>query len=207
MAIGTKSPRRRGATREEILNAVCKAIVADGYARVNLQDVASALGISKGSIYYHVGSKEQVLYENIVARYEHMLQRFDEILHYPFSARDRLRLYLRERTRYASKALLDTKIDREAHYLTPEHWEEFLGLRDAHQQKLIQLIEEGIAAGEFRNVESPKIFAFGILGLVSQFQSWFRDDGDLTRDQVADLWWDAACHGLLLHPSGASAAK
>lgn len=200
MAQSARAGGRRGASRAEIVEAVSRAIVDDGYARVNLQDVAASLGISKGSIYYHVGSKEQVLYENIVTRYTQVLSRFDEILHYPFPARDRLRLYLRERTREAVAAPMTVASDREAHYLTEEHRAEYTRLRDLHQARLIGLIEEGIASGEFRSLQSPKMFAFGILGLVSQFNSWFRDGGELTRDQVADIWWEGICNGLVSHP-------
>jgi AcrR family transcriptional regulator len=202
-----KPAKRRGATRDEIVDAVCRAIVKDGYARVNLQDVASALGISKGSIYYHVGSKEQVLYENIVSRYQRTLDRFDEILGYPLSAKDRLRLYLRERTRIGTTLRFEPQIDREAHYLTEEHRAEYIRLRDEHQARLVQLLEEGMASGEFRQLPNMRMFAFGILGLVAQFHIWYRTDGELTRDQVADLWWDQVCEGLVMRRGGESAGK
>src|SRR5690606_30303130 len=87
---------RKPSTAESIHRAVADAIAAHGMARVNLQDVAAQLGISKSSIYYHVGSVEQVLYEDLMRRYQSFLERFDVILSYPFSAPDRLRLYMRE---------------------------------------------------------------------------------------------------------------
>lgn len=198
-----QEPKGKSVPRDEVVAALRRAMVEQGYAKVNLRDVAAGLGISKGMIYYHVGSKEQVLYETVMQRYRRLGEHFEGIMGYPIPARDRLRIYLRERTR--DDTTPDARLDDEARYMIPAHWQEYITVRDAHQERLVRLLEDGIAAGELRGLPDAKIAAFAILGMMAEFHHWYRDGGRLSRDEVADLWWELICNGIL--PPGGPAAQ
>ena len=49
--------------REEILKATCREVVARGFASTRVRDVAEALGISTGLVFYHFASKDKLLGE------------------------------------------------------------------------------------------------------------------------------------------------
>ena len=55
-----KAPRRR---HEEILEAAARVFHEKGYESTSIQDIADAVGILKGSLYYYIDSKEDLLYE------------------------------------------------------------------------------------------------------------------------------------------------
>ena len=63
--------------------------------------------------------------------------------------------------------------------------------RRAIYDEYVHLIREGIATGEFRPVD-PQIAAFGIIGMANWTSRWFRADGRLTAEEVADSIADLA---------------
>lgn len=61
---------RKGRDREqrwdEIVLAAAKVFFEKGYEGASLQDIASAVGLLKGSIYYYIDTKEDLLFELVV---------------------------------------------------------------------------------------------------------------------------------------------
>jgi AcrR family transcriptional regulator len=48
--------------RKEIINESTKVFVKKGYHQTNMRELSSAIGMSVGSIYHYVGSKQDILY-------------------------------------------------------------------------------------------------------------------------------------------------
>src|SRR4051794_21445297 len=65
MSSARKSPSEsvRRNRSDEILPAAIKVFSEKGYAAASLQDLASAVGLLKGSLYHYIDSKEAVLFE------------------------------------------------------------------------------------------------------------------------------------------------
>ena len=59
-------PLRR---REEVLAAAARLFFEQGYAATSTTDIARELGMHRGSIYYYLSTKEDLLYELIEQRY------------------------------------------------------------------------------------------------------------------------------------------
>ena len=79
--------------------------------------------------------------------------------------------------------------------LTPEHRAEYMAMRDAYEQELRSLVRGGIEAGELRPVD-PKLTAFAILGIGQSVGRWYRADGPLTPEQIAEQYVDFILAGL-----------
>ena len=66
MADGAALPRppsKSEATRQSILHAAAGLFRQQGYAAVSLRDIAEAVGMKTGSLYYHFSSKESLVEE------------------------------------------------------------------------------------------------------------------------------------------------
>src|SRR5438874_2543096 len=50
------------AIRSDIVDAAAKVFGAHGYERATLDEIASIVGMQKGSLYYHISSKEELLF-------------------------------------------------------------------------------------------------------------------------------------------------
>ena len=58
-----KPPTKSEATRQSILHAAAGLFRQQGYAAVSLRDIAEAVGMKTGSLYYHFNSKESLVEE------------------------------------------------------------------------------------------------------------------------------------------------
>lgn len=58
----TKSPELVDSRRDEIVQAAIKLFVAKAYAQTTMSQIAERCGISKGSLYNYVGSKDDIVY-------------------------------------------------------------------------------------------------------------------------------------------------
>ena len=96
-ARNTKTPRRA----EEVLACAVEIFNERGYAATSVGDIADALGILKGSLYYYIESKEDLLF-NIVGEVHEASREIveDALAREDLHARDRLALYVRNQTRY-----------------------------------------------------------------------------------------------------------
>lgn len=193
----SRAYQRNIVTRAEVLQAVAMSITEDGFAKADLRVVAKRLGVSPATVYYHIGSKEQALFECLMERHGAWLGRTREIVQSPLPADLRLRAYLRERARLAdANHRLSTALLSEIRYLEPAHYTACLALRDEVDRLLLGLLEEGISTGELKPLANPKIALFGILDMLTRLHVWFREDGPLTRDEIAEIWWDVIFKGI-----------
>ena len=76
-------------------------------------------------------------------------------------------------------------------------------MRDAYEREFRELLEGGIAAGEFRPVD-PKLTAFAIIGIGHTVGRWYRPDGPLSPEQIAAQYVDFILAGLRAEPLGAT---
>lgn len=185
--------------REEVLRAAALEFLEKGYPGATIQGIADHLSISKGAAHHRMGSKEQLFYEILVTGSGDAVRRLQEIISYPLTPSDRLRLALllsMSAMLTEPQGQLAFEVPSYLSYLSAEHRAHVGALRDKYQEGIVQLIEEGIKVGEFRDLPDPKVVGFGLIGLCRSLRPWFRPDGPLSFAQVAEIWWDLAVKGL-----------
>lgn len=65
---GEEGSPKLGGRRQELVDAAANIFAEKGYHATSVQDIASELGILKGSIYYYIDSKEDLLYDIVRRR-------------------------------------------------------------------------------------------------------------------------------------------
>jgi AcrR family transcriptional regulator len=94
----SRGPRRRSA---EILEAAVRVFYKRGYSGATVQNIADELGILKGSLYYYIDTKEDLLFQLIEEVHTQVQRILDEV-----QAEDgleplrRLELYVRRQVEY-----------------------------------------------------------------------------------------------------------
>jgi AcrR family transcriptional regulator len=81
---------RPALTRDEILAAAANVFRRDGYQSARMDDVADALGITKGGLYYYVRTKHELLFDIILPPYRDAVAHLDGVLASPRSTPDRI---------------------------------------------------------------------------------------------------------------------
>ncbi|MBL7488174.1 TetR/AcrR family transcriptional regulator [Frankia sp. AgB1.9] len=188
-------PRSAAALRQRILDEVTRLFVEKGYHGVGIQEISDAVGLKRGGLYHHIGSKELLLFEISMT----LLRQATEITE-PIVADDgppdaRLRALARALLRHHlthgdgwSVAI------HEARFLSDEHRKEVIAARDEFEQIWRDVLDEGAARGLWRPVDGVDVR--GILGTFNSAARWLRPDGPLPPEQIADRYVDLLLDGL-----------
>ena len=67
-------------TRERIIAAAAELFVENGYEQTSIQDILDTTGLSKGGLYHHFKSKEQILEAVMERRIQYVGKRFHELI-------------------------------------------------------------------------------------------------------------------------------
>lgn len=193
--------QRRAEKEDQLLEAATRLFKEKGYHSTSMQELAEALGMQKGSLYYYIDSKEELLRRLMERATSFMASQIDEIYAADLPPAEKLRWALENH----AVTMMD-HLDLVAVYLheyrnlPPERMAEALAVRKHYEQVLTQIVEDGIAAGEFRPV-NVKMAVFGMLGMLNWTHQWFSPDGAFSSHEVAATLAGLAMHGLAV-PAG-----
>lgn len=180
-------------TSSRIEEAALGLFFDQGYSATTMREIALACGLTAGSLYNHFPSKEQLLY-TIVKRVHDVLDRdlADAVKTAGDEPRDQLRAYVYRH------ALLHTGLRKEARVANLEiaslpepQRAEIVETRRRLRHDLRQIIDRGVAAGIF-DVADSSVVANAILNMSIRIPDWFRRDGSLSAEDVAELHADLA---------------
>jgi AcrR family transcriptional regulator len=148
---GSRVQRKRGRRMQEIVAVAAELFGEHGYDAVSLDDVAERLDVTKGSLYHYFSGKEELAgaaIETLGTTWTDRLGDLAERVGGPPTAR--LRVLVREQLIVAVR-------DHPAGlglFLVPDDWPEaqravIKELRRRHDRLFRDVVEEGVAAGEF----------------------------------------------------------
>lgn len=196
-------PERTAERREEILAAAAKVFAEQGYDRATIADIAQAMGVSKGVVYYLFRSKEEVVFAIMVDTHLEAHRRLAEANASSGSHAERFRAALRalasynldEATRYRSMALSMSNLSM----LSARNRAHVMQLRRDGQRVLTSMVEEGQRAGVFVPGE-PHVLAQTAVTAALGVSRWFRPGRSATAGEVADLVSEQLLRSVLASP-------
>jgi AcrR family transcriptional regulator len=199
-----RSARRSGGERKpreerwtELIEIATKVFYEKGYDGASLQDIADRLGMLKGSLYYYIQSKEDLLFNVIGAVHKEGLAVVQERAGAPGGPLARLENVIRGHVEHTCRNLVPTAVFlHELAALPAERRREILGSEHAYQGVFRDLVEQGQAAGEVRADLDPRLAALSILGSTNWVYRWFRPDGSFTPDQIGAELAGVAVRGI-----------
>lgn len=187
--------------REEILRATCDEVAKRGFASTRAADVAGALGISTGLVFYHFESKDALLSAAFAYAAERDLDRLDAAATGTGGALDRLATILRMYGPEGVGAGWALWIDAWAAALrSPEMAEVSQRLDVRWKDTVAEVISQGVAAGELTCAD-PSGAAWRITAMIDGLavQSTVHD-GVLTSTQIDDWVRTSAAAELGVDP-------
>jgi len=181
----------------EIEMAATRLFYEQGYGQVGMRAIAEAVGIKTSSLYNHFVSKEEILYTFVKRINTDFIDRhigvFDDdgdkptILHRLIIEHI---VYFWEH-KYEMQAGL-----REMRNLSPEHLAEITAIRRTYQDGIGAFIARGNEQRVFR-CATPKLAALALLDMINGIDTWFRIDGPLTIEELAEDYAGLITFGLL----------
>ena len=193
-------PQTKESRADQLLETATLLFKEKGYHNTSMQDLADALGMQKGSLYYYIESKEDLLREVLEQATSILGAQIDEVYAADLTAAEKLRIALENHGRAIMDHLnLVTVYLQEYRSLPPERLKEVMTRRENYEQCLMQILQDGIASGEFRPVD-VKMTVFGFLGMLNWTHQWFSPDGELTSEQIAAILADLSMHAVSVKP-------
>lgn len=201
------SPRRRdeaGTTaaraqrRAELLETAAETFAARGYSATTVREVADAAGMLGGSLYYHFDSKESMVDEILSVFLTELWEAYDEILGREDGAKETLEALI--------SASFDS-IDRHRpavviyqnetkHLGTNDRFSYLQDSRKRFRRMWVDLLEKGIAEGDFRaDLDPPVIYRF-LRDTVWVAASWYQPQGRLTSEEIARQYLAMVLEGI-----------
>ena len=187
-----------GTRRREIDEVASELFHANGYAATSVRDIARALDIQGASLYAHVASKEDVLWSIVDGAATAFEAKADEAESETAASDPVERL----------AALVEAHVDvvtadpqRASVFVT--EWRHLSGdrraaiatRRDAYEARFRAVIDDGTTVGAFRATDSALAATF-ILTALNGIATWYRPDGRLSANRIADHYVDLALRSL-----------
>jgi AcrR family transcriptional regulator len=195
----THPPRRR---EREILDAAAEMFRRYGYADTSIQDVAEAVGILKGSLYYYIDSKEDLLYRVLLQVHEDSMEIMAEIAAMTdVSPLERIAAYVRRHVTY--NATHTTKAAVYYHdfsLLSPERRSDIRRHRKLYEAFLDGLVRDAQESGEIDPAFDTRVLTYCMFGTMNWTFTWYRPGGRLSVNEVADMIAEFVIDGLRRRP-------
>jgi len=198
MTIGRQRIRRRAdARRLEILRAAARVFGERGFAAAGMREIAHAADLSAANLYHYFRGKDEILFFCQEQSLERMLAALAEARKGHGDITERLHGLARAHVLCLLDEVFGSAAHLEVDALPPALRDVIVGKRDAYERGVRALVMRGIRAGYLRRTEAT-VATRAFLGALNWTAQWFRPDGSLTPDRVADLVSDYAINGLVL---------
>jgi len=182
------------ARRTELTRQAARLFAEKGYHGTSIGDLAEAMGVQKGSLYAHISSKQDLLYETMREGANAFHAGLDAIAE-ELPATDKIRLALRSHLRVVADQLdVATVFVREWRYLDGERRDEIVAERRRYEDRIRALFREGRELGELRADLDDATAALLVLSAANWAYTWLRPGADT--DDLADRFYALLVDGM-----------
>ncbi|HEY4902254.1 MAG TPA: TetR/AcrR family transcriptional regulator [Candidatus Sulfotelmatobacter sp.] len=187
-------------SRQEILRTAGRLFQQRGYDATSMNDVAAALKLSKGGLYHHFQSKDEILYQIM----NHAMDITQERVIDPVRRIADPEQALRALIRLHIEVVLSPR-DREITVMLHENHPLPPSLRkkiNARKKEYVRFLENLITeVQKFRRATgkvSPRAAAFALLGMINWIYQWYKPEGELQAQNLVPQFTDLVFGGLLM---------
>ena len=185
--------------KKEILAVSQRLFRNNGYASTSVRDIARELSIEPASLYSHISNKEDILVTTCFDMAEKFETAIHEVNDIYFNAEQKLRMAIANHVRILTENLDAAVVFMRDWRNLGERKEEFLKLRNAYEEGILTIVQNGIDEGLF-NETDKKFAALTILSSVNWIVEWYKEDGSLTPSEISEKLSDFILTGLKQNP-------
>ncbi len=183
-----RKPAAQTVHPDAIIQAAASVFRRKGYHGAKMADIAAEVNLTAGSLYHHFPSKQDLLIAVLDTGLDRITRDVQAIVGDTNEPTAKLRRIIRAHIHSViTNANIAAAVIFEGRTLldVPEVRERFVAQRDALESLYRHAVEEGIAAGAFRPVDVG-IFVKTLFGALNWVSMWYRADGRLSGEAIAD---------------------
>jgi AcrR family transcriptional regulator len=180
--------------REELTRTAARLFAERGYHGTSLADLAEALGIQKASLYHHIASKEDLLWEVARNGADAFHAALDDVPE-TAPATEKIRVALRGHLRVVAEQLdAATVFTREWRALEGDRRAQFIAERRRYEERIRDLFREGVESGQLRTDLDVATAALLFLSAANWAYTWLRPGVDTA--SLADRFFSVLFDGM-----------
>jgi AcrR family transcriptional regulator len=185
------------ARRDQILATAARIFAERGVMRTSIRDIAMACGILSGSLYHHFASKDEIVDSIVSASWQDLITSIEAVLARETDPADVVRELIRVNLGVAMRNRDAVRIiQQDWHYLA-ESFAHVVAYRATIDGIWVDSIRKAVDSGAFHAGLDPVIVYHSILGSLNWIHTWYRADGKLSPDEIAEVQVDIFFHGLV----------
>jgi len=173
-------------SRQEILRTAARLFQQRGYHATSMNDVASALKLSKGGLYHHFQSKDEILFNLMDHAMDITQERVIDGVQDIADPEERLRMLIRRHIEVVL-SVRDREITvmlHENHPLSPSLRRRINSRKKDYVHFVENLVAEVQRARQSRGSVTPRAAAFALLGMINWIYQWYRPEGTLQQEHL-----------------------
>jgi AcrR family transcriptional regulator len=196
-AVAVREEQLTIATVDRLLDTAAGMFWTKSYAATTTREIASALQIQQASLYYHIASKEDLLYQLCLASVRQFLSDTPAAMNGSADPRERVRVLIHRHVHTLLKhQKRNATMLTELRSLSSRHRAEVVELRERYAHLVRSELESAQRAGVLRCDVSAKYLCLALLNMLNWSALWFREDQALSVDALADLFTGIFLRGV-----------
>lgn len=184
--------------KEQMMDTSIELFGKKGFQATTIQDIVEANGVTKGTFYYYFKNKEDVLVQIHETFIDHLLAGQEKIFNDDgMTNHEKLygivELLIRNIRLNGHSALV---FFQEMRHLNKDKTALILPKRQRFQERIQQVLEDGMRAGEFKKVLRGDILSYAVLGIANWSYFWYEPDGEVKEEELTDLYMSMIFKGI-----------
>lgn len=184
--------------RAAINDAAVRLFGQQSYTATSMRDIAKAVGVLPGSLYAHISSKEELLFDIVDAGVTDFLNAVE-----PFAAgtdapavrmRGAIKAHVMEAAANPERSLV---VFHQWRFLGPQAMADAMEKRRRYERIFLAILEDGIADGTFDATINKRVAMLAILGALNWVPEWYSPTGAATPDALGEMMADTLLGGIL----------
>jgi len=179
-------------TAKSIKRVAVELIAEHGFEAMSLRQLAERVGVKAASLYNYISGKQALLQDLLRGVMTELLEAFrtelagvtDPVAQLSAFVNVHIRFHLERR----NQVVIATT---ELRSLDTKGYREIVKLRGAYEQRLFDILARGQASGVF-DVPNAKITAYSIIAALTGVTLWYREGGELERQEVIRFYTELA---------------
>lgn len=187
--------------RKALLEAAMSIFQREGYEAASIATIAKAAGMDRGSVYYYTPGKRELFSAIVLDTVREIVATAEEISRSDDRQDEKLRNVIRAAldAYAASYPVVFIYLQEDMGQLKGKLGaldKKMLRYGKRYERALTKIIADGVTDGEFRDVGSPKMLAFAIMGMINWTHRWFQPSGQYSPAEIAAIFSELAVNGL-----------
>ncbi len=172
--------------RGRVLRAAAHLFRVNGYEGTTVREIASLVGIQSGSLFHHFKSKEEILFTVMKEVIEYTSTKQNDAIAQVSSYREKLKALIISELYAINGVTCDamTVLVFEWGALSRAHQHDLLELRTAYENTWVDILQN--LKQETGYVQSAHVWRKSLVGSIAWTVTWFKKDGSLTLEDLAE---------------------